>query len=78
MSPETLKYEKHDKTVDIWSVGILLFELIHGFAPFSRKGNSREKMLDEMENASKNGISFNSEVTQDARDIIKYILKIDP
>ena len=35
-------------------------------------------MLDEMENASKNGISFNSEVTQDARDIIKYILKIDP
>ena len=56
MSPEILRYEQHDKSIDIWSVGILLFELIHGFAPFSKKGTSREKMLEEMENAAKNGI----------------------
>ena len=34
MSPEILRHETHDKKVDIWSLGILLFELTHGYAPF--------------------------------------------
>ena len=34
MCPEILKHEKHDKAVDIWSLGVLLFELTHGRAPF--------------------------------------------
>lgn len=36
MAPEILqRNEQHDYTVDIWAMGILLFELIHGYAPFS-------------------------------------------
>jgi serine/threonine protein kinase len=35
MSPEILKHEKYDESVDIWSMGILLFEMVHGTPPFA-------------------------------------------
>ena len=31
---------KHDESVDIWSVGVLAFELLTGFAPFSPPDDS--------------------------------------
>ena len=34
MAPEMLEKGKYDHRVDIWSLGILLFELLHGVAPF--------------------------------------------
>lgn len=34
MSPEMIKNEPHDHTLDIWCLGVLLYELIHGDAPF--------------------------------------------
>lgn len=34
MSPEMLNKEPHDSSVDIWSLGILLYELINGSPPF--------------------------------------------
>ena len=45
MSPEILKRENHDKKVDIWTLGILLFELLHGYAPFETKGKDKEIIL---------------------------------
>lgn len=36
----------YDYKIDIWALGILLFELISGKAPF--KGNSPEEVLDQM------------------------------
>lgn len=40
MSPEMAMGEPYTQKNDIWSLGILLFELIEGTAPF--KGSSRE------------------------------------
>ena len=34
MAPEMLINEPHDTSLDIWCLGILLFELIHGYAPY--------------------------------------------
>ena len=34
MSPELLKKEKYNFDVDIWALGILLFEMLHGKSPF--------------------------------------------
>jgi serine/threonine protein kinase len=37
MAPEMLQNEPHDHSLDIWSLGILLYELYHGNAPFTGK-----------------------------------------
>ncbi len=42
MSPEIVKEKRHDKSVDIWSLGILLFEMLHGSPPF--KADSFEEI----------------------------------
>lgn len=34
MSPEMIIRARHTHKIDIWSLGILLFELIEGHAPF--------------------------------------------
>jgi len=34
MAPEMIKKNPYDYRIDIWALGILLFELIQGFAPF--------------------------------------------
>ena len=34
MAPEIFKGELYDNSVDIWSLGILLYELLHGYSPF--------------------------------------------
>jgi serine/threonine protein kinase len=46
MSPEMVQNKPYDYKIDIWALGILLFELIAGRAPF--KGNSPYEVLDQM------------------------------
>lgn len=42
MSPEVVNQEPHDRQNDIWSLGILFYEMLHGNAPFV--GNSVQEM----------------------------------
>lgn len=37
MAPELILNQPYDYRVDIWALGILLYELMHGFAPFKGK-----------------------------------------
>lgn len=46
MSPEMVQNKPYDYKIDVWALGILLFELIAGRAPF--KGNSPDEVLDQM------------------------------
>lgn len=34
LSPEMIKGQKYDESVDVWAVGILTFELVCGKLPF--------------------------------------------
>jgi serine/threonine protein kinase len=34
MAPEMLNGKEYDYRIDIWALGILLYELTHGRAPF--------------------------------------------
>ena len=46
MAPEMIKKLPHDKSLDIWCLGILLYELLHGYSPFRDANN--EKIMDNI------------------------------
>ncbi len=35
LAPEMIQGKGHDEKVDIWALGVILFELIHNKTPFS-------------------------------------------
>ena len=37
MAPEIFEGRKYNHKVDIWALGILLYEMIHGHSPFRGK-----------------------------------------
>ncbi|XP_021833204.1 serine/threonine-protein kinase ATG1t-like isoform X1 [Prunus avium] len=39
MAPEVLQFERYDGKVDMWSVGVILFELLNGCPPFPGRTN---------------------------------------
>ena len=41
MAPEILKGYNYNKKADIWSMGVVLFEMLFGFCPFEEKTIAR-------------------------------------
>lgn len=39
MAPEILHFQHYDEKIDMWSIGIILFELLHGYPPFHGRSN---------------------------------------
>jgi serine/threonine-protein kinase ULK/ATG1 len=50
MAPEVLNGVKYNHKVDVWSMGIVFFELITGFTPFT--GTDREDLKRNIENGA--------------------------
>jgi p70 ribosomal S6 kinase len=44
MAPEVMLEQTYDKTVDFWSLGIMIFDMLTGSPPFT--GNNRKKVMD--------------------------------
>ena len=34
MSPECLKKNKYDEKTDIWALGVIYYEMLHGVTPY--------------------------------------------
>lgn len=49
MAPEIIKFRVYDAKVDLWSVGVILYEVIFGYAPFvsSSFEELEKKILDD-------------------------------
>ena len=73
LAPEIIKNKGHDERVDIWCIGILLFELVTKRTPFSGKDKSHL-----MNNITDLKISWPSNMPLDAKDLISKILKEEP
>ena len=74
LAPEILKGKPYDKQVDVWSIGILLFEFLTGDTPFHGR-TTKEKYK-----CIKNGVLVFPQdlVALDAQDLIRKLLVRDP
>lgn len=81
-SPEMLRYQKYDYRSDIWSVGILIYELICCEQPFRGKGKNEREKERETERLIKRGLvrdsKYAKEMSDEAFDLITKILRINP
>ena len=73
MAPEVFESEDYNENIDVWSLGILLYEIYHGSSPFV--GKSAFKIY---KNIVAGNISFNKALDPLIIDLILKILKIDP
>ncbi len=73
MAPEILENKPYGKSVDIWSLGVFLYELLQGHSPFV--GNNVIKIYKKI---MKNHIRFKRDINPLAVDLILRLLKNDP
>lgn len=72
MAPEMIQNKAHNHTLDIWSLGILLYELVHGKAPFTgvHPREIQEKIM-------RGNIRFKPGLSAEYKDLVNSILRYE-
>ena len=73
LAPEIINNQGHDEHVDIWCIGVLLFELMAGYSPWD--GNDVQTVR---YNICRLKIRWPITMDRDAMDLISKILKYNP
>ncbi|KAK7265741.1 hypothetical protein RJT34_33364 [Clitoria ternatea] len=73
MAPEILLGKGHNKDADWWSVGILLYEMLTGKAPFTH--TNRKKLQEKI---IKEKVKLPPLLTSEAHSLLKGLLQKDP
>ena len=73
ISPEMIKKLPHDHRVDIWSIGVLLFECLAGYPPFTGANDSEVfRRINQLK------IKWPIDFPPLAKNLVMKILKINP
>ena len=75
MAPEILKYKKYDASVDLWSMGVILFEMLTGNHPFT--GRNHIDLLYNIENTAFK-ISKDILLTSKCVTMLQSLLVVNP
>ena len=68
MSPEIVHYRRHNSKVDIWCLGILLYEMLHGLPPF--KADNLTTLRDEFLTKD---LKFKRNISKDIKDLLEQL-----
>merc|ERR1711933_350803 len=71
LAPEIILSKGHDKGVDYWAFGVLVFEMLVGRSPFYLYGTDQVSLFKRIVQVK---YSCPSKVNEDARDVIKKLL----
>ena len=77
MAPEIVGSEMYDFSVDIWSLGILLYELIMGHSPFRSKSKKDRNIMIKIK---KHDLAFDKDknISKECIDLINRLLDMNP
>ncbi|KAL1918447.1 uncharacterized protein VTP21DRAFT_3107 [Calcarisporiella thermophila] len=73
MAPEMLLQVDYDRTVDVWSLGIMLYDMLTGSPPFTSYNRKRT-----MEAILNNKLRLPWHLSADAKDLITLLLRKNP
>ena len=76
MSPELINEEPYDYCIDVWALGVLLYELLHGKTPFSSSDNNDFEEI--FKNVMKNNFKIKESVSNNCKKLIMKFLKKNP
>ena len=77
MSPELINHEEYSKEIDVWSLGVLLYEMVHGYSPF-RPEKPNFNARDVMNNIRMHRLKFNKNISERCKDLIYHLLDEEP
>lgn len=75
MAPEVIRQDPYGVEVDIWALGVLLYELVHGITPFK---NIKRSFLRESKKSEDCPINFENHISNSFKDLIQRMLKNNP
>ena len=73
MAPELVKEQPYDLTVDLWSLGVILYELLVGQPPFYT--NSIYSLINHI---VKDPVEYPADISPDLRSFLQGLLRKDP
>ena len=76
MSPELVNHKHYSKEIDVWSLGVLLYEMIHGYSAFKPNKPDFDEN-DVMDNIKKHKLKFRKQVTEECKELIYHLLDPD-
>nr|CAD7409667.1 unnamed protein product [Timema cristinae] len=76
MAPEILLKHKYDCRVDLWSVGVIMFECLFGRAPYS--SDSFQELAEKIKSQAEIEIPHGSSISEECQDMLVRLLQHDP
>jgi eukaryotic-like serine/threonine-protein kinase len=76
MAPEQILGKKVDEKADVYSLGVILYEMLTGFAPYTR-GDHMSVMYQHVQGKAKRARELNPTVSQELSDFVARCMSVD-
>lgn len=76
MAPEVIKGKSYDKKCDIWSLGVVLYQLLTGRYPFLPETFSQKELYKHI--LDPNSLKFPDYLSPTVKDLLSSMLTVDP
>ena len=77
VSPEVLQGKPYDESVDMWSIGVILYVVLVGYPPFLEENQEKQSQKIMTANYQFYDDDWRN-ISQEAQDLIRRLLVIDP